>query len=190
VTGITTMGTELGPKRLELLHLLTPKATDVALLINPTSPTLAEMQSSEHQAAARALGLKLYVLRASNDSEIDGALESLSREKRPLVIGGDAFFNNRSAQLGALTVRRSLPAIYQYREFAAGGGLLSYGGSLADMYRLSGIYTARILRGEKPSDLPVQQSTRVELIVNLKTAKALGLEVPPTLLARADEVIE
>ena len=124
------------------------------------------------------------------NSEIDGALESLSRERRALVIGGDAFFNNRSAQLGALTVRRSLPAIYQYREFAAGGGLLSYGGSLADMYRLSGIYTARILRGEKPSDLPVQQATKIELIINLTTAKSLGLTVPTALLLRADEVIE
>jgi putative ABC transport system substrate-binding protein len=191
LTGVTTMGTEIGPKRLELLHQLVPTATEVALLVNPSSPTLAESQSQDHQAAARSLGLKLQVVHASNDRELDVVFETLGNLRAgALVIGGDGFFNNRIEQIAAMTLRHTIPAIYQYREFAAAGGLLSYGGSLTDMYRLAGVYTGRILKGEKPADLPVQQSTKVELIINLKTAKALGIDVPPTLLVRADEVIE
>jgi putative ABC transport system substrate-binding protein len=191
LTGVTTMGTEIGPKRLELLHQLVPTATEVALLVNPSSPTLAESQSQDHQAAARSLGLKLQVVHASNDRELDVVFETLGNLRAgALVIGGDGFFNNRIEQIAAMTLRYTIPAIYQYREFAAAGGLLSYGGSLTDMYRLAGVYTGRILKGEKPADLPVQQSTKVELIINLKTAKALGIDVPPTLLVRADEVIE
>jgi putative ABC transport system substrate-binding protein len=191
LTGVTTMGTEIGPKRLELLHQLVPTATEIALLVNPSSPTLAESQSQDHRAAARSLGLKLQVMHASNDRELEAVFETLGNLRAgALVIGGDGFFNNRSEQIAAMTLRHTIPAIYQYREFAAAGGLLSYGGSLTDMYRLAGVYTGRILKGEKPADLPVQQSTKVELIINLKTAKALGIDVPPTLLVRADEVIE
>ena len=191
LTGVTTMGTEIGPKRVELLHQLVPTATEIVLLVNPSSPTLAESQSRDHLAAARSLGLKLQVVHASNDRELEAVFETLGNLRAgALVIGGDGFFNNRSEQIAAMTLRHTIPAIYQYREFAAAGGLLSYGGSLTDMYRLAGVYTGRILKGEKPADLPVQQSTKVELIINLKTAKALGLEMPPMLLARADEVIE
>ena len=185
------MGTEIGPKRLEFLHQLVPSATEIALLVNPSSPTLAESQSQDHRAAARSLGLKLQVMHASNDRELEAVFETLGNLRAgALVIGGDGFFNNRSEQIAAMALRHTIPAIYQYREFAAAGGLLSYGGSLTDMHRLAGVYTGRILKGEKPADLPVQQSTKVELIINLKTAKALGIDVPPTLLVRADEVIE
>jgi putative ABC transport system substrate-binding protein len=191
LTGVTTMGTEIGPKRLELLHQLVPSATEIALLVNPSNPTLAERQSQDHRAAARSLGLKLQVMHASNDRELEAVFETLGNLRAAaLVIGGDGFFNIRSEQIAAMTLRHTIPAIYQYREFAAAGGLLSYGGSLTDMYRLAGVYTGRILKGEKPAELPVQQSTKVELIINLKTAKTLGIDVPPTLLVRADEVIE
>jgi ABC-type uncharacterized transport system substrate-binding protein len=190
LTGVSILNAELGPKRLELLRELLPTATTVALLINPNNPS-AETVSRELQAVARTIGLKIHVLHASTEAEIDAAFATLVELRaRALAIGNDPFFNSRSAHLAALTNRHAMPAIYQYREFAAAGGLMSYGGSLTDAYRQAGIYAGRILAGAKPGDLPVQQSTKVELIINLKTAKALGLTVPLPLLGRADEVIE
>ena len=190
VTGATQLSVEVGPKRLELANELIPTATAVALLVNPTNPS-ADTLSKALSAAALTCGLQLHILRASTESEIDTAFISLVKMRAGvLVIGTDAFFNSQSKQLAALALRHSVPAIYQYGDFTAAGGLLSYGGSVKESYRLAGVYTGRILKGEKPSDLPVQQSTKVELIVNLKTAKALGINVPLNLLGRADEVIE
>jgi ABC-type uncharacterized transport system substrate-binding protein len=190
LTGITTLGVELEPKRLELLHSLAPANAIVGALINPTNPA-TEIQVRELQAAARAIGLQLHILRASSEREMADAFASLAGlQVGGLVIASDPFFNSRSDQLARLSIRHAVLAVYQYQEFAAAGGLMSYGGSFADSYRLAGIYAGRILTGEKPADLPVQQSTKVELIINLRTAKALGLDVPPALLARADEVIE
>jgi putative tryptophan/tyrosine transport system substrate-binding protein len=190
VTGVTSLTVEVGPKRLEVLHQLVPTATVIGLLVNPTSP-FAETLTRDLQAAAVALGLKLHVLHASTERDFDITFADLTQLRAGgLVIGSDVFFNSQSEQLAALAVRHATPAVYQYREFVAAGGLMSYGGSREDSYRLAGIYTGRILKGVKPADLPVQQSTKVELFINLKTAKALGLEVPPSLLARADEVIE
>jgi len=190
VTGITNLNLELLPKQLEVLRELLPGATVMAALVNPTNPN-ADSQSSDLQAAARKLGLQLQILHASSDSDFDAAFAALSQVRASaLLIGSDAFFTSRSAQLGALTARHKVPAIYQFREFAAAGGLLSYGSSIIESYRQVGIYTGRILKGEKPADLPVQQSAKVELIINMKTAKTLGLTFPLTLLGRADEVIE
>src|SRR6266700_1622880 len=187
LTGVSILNAELGPKRLELLRELLPTATTVALLINPNNPS-AETVSRELQAVARTIGLKIHVLHASTEAELDAAFASLGQlHAGALAIGNDPFFNSRSARLAELAARHALPAIYQYREFAAAGGLMSYGGSLTDSYRQAGIYTGRILAGAKPGDLPVQQSTKVELIINLKTAKALGLTIPLPLLGRADE---
>ena len=167
-----------------------PTAKTIGVLVNPTNPN-AGIQSPDLQAAARTLGLELEVLHASTDREIDAAFAKLVELKAGgLVIATDGLFISRGEQLAALAVRHAVPAIFQFRAFAAAGGLLSYGGSLAEMYRQPGIYAGRILKGEKPGDLPVQQVTRVELIVNLKSAKALGLTVPLSLLGRADEVIE
>jgi putative tryptophan/tyrosine transport system substrate-binding protein len=188
-TGVTNLTLEVAPKRLELLHELVPTANVLALLVNPTNPG-AEIQLRDLQVAARTLALQLHVLQASTENDIDDALSTLDKLKaRGLVIGADAFFNSRSKQLATLALRYAVPAIYQYREFTAAGGLMSYGAS-RDSYRLAGNYTGRILKGEKPTDLPVQQSTKIELFINLKTAKALGLTVPISLLGRADEVIE
>ncbi|MET0632529.1 MAG: ABC transporter substrate-binding protein [Xanthobacteraceae bacterium] len=190
LTGVTSLGVELGPKRLELLHELVPAATTIAILVNPANRS-AEIQVRDMQAAARTLGLELHILQASTERDIDAAFATLTRLRAgALVISPEAFFNSRSEQLAALTVRHAVPAIYTYREFAAAGGLMSYGGSITDSYRQAGIYVGRILKGEKPADLPVQQSAKVELIINMKTAKALGLTVPFALLGRADEVIE
>jgi putative ABC transport system substrate-binding protein len=181
---------EVGPKLLELLHQMVPTATIIAVLLNPTNPN-AQTESNDLQAAARTLGLQLHILRASTDGEIEAAFASLIQLRAGgLVIGGDAFLNSRSEQLAALALRHALPSIYQPRAFVTGGGLMTYGASIPDAYRQSGIYTGRILKGEKPADLPVQQATKVELIINLKIAKALGLTVPLSLLGRADEVIE
>jgi len=190
VTGITNLNLELLPKQLEVLRELLPGATVMAALVNPTNPN-ADSQSSDLQAAARKLGLQLQILHASSDSDFDAAFAGLSQVRASaLLIGSDAFLTSRSAQLGALTARHKVPAIYQFREFAAAGGLLSYGSSIIESYRQVGIYTGRILKGERPADLPVQQSAKVELIINMKTAKTLGLTFPLTLLGRADEVIE
>src|SRR5471032_2626970 len=190
LTGIASLNVEIGPKRLELLRELVPTATIFALLINPTNPYVQTL-SSDLQAAARTLGLQLHVLHASTEREFDTVFATLTQLRASgLVIGPDAFFNDQSEQLASLTVRHAVPAISQYREFAAAGGLMSYGGSTTDSFRQVGIYTGRILNGEKPADLPVVQSTKVEMILNLKTAKALGLTVPLPLIGRADEVIE
>ena len=191
LTGVTNLNIEVGPKRLELAHALVPAATIIALLVNPTSAALAETYSRDLQAAARTLGLQLHVLHASTERDFDTVFATLVQLRAgALVIGPDTFFYARSEQLAALALRHAVPTIFQYRAFAAAGGLMSYGSSNTEFYRLVGIYAGRILKGEKPGDLPVQQSTKVELIINLKTAKALGLTVPLTLLGRADEVIE
>jgi putative tryptophan/tyrosine transport system substrate-binding protein len=190
LTGVTNLNIELGPKRVQLLHELLPKSTIVALLVNPTNPS-AESISNDMQAAAHATGIQLHVLRASTASEIDAVLASLARfQTGALVIGPDAFFMSRSEQLAALTLRHQMPAVFQTRKFVAAGGLVSYATSQADQDRRAGLYTGRILKGEKPSDLPIEQATKVELFLNLKTAKVLGLTIPITLLGRADEVIE
>ncbi len=190
VTGVVTLNIDTGQKRLELLHELLPGATTVGLLLNPTN-TVAEIQSKDLQAAARTLGLQLRIVHASTEHDFDPAFTTLSQARAGgLVIGTDGFLVSQSAQLAALAVRHALPAIFQYRAFVTAGGLMSYGGSVTDSYRLSGVYTGRILKGEKPADLPVQQATKVELIINLKTARTLGLTFPITLLGRADEVIE
>jgi ABC-type uncharacterized transport system substrate-binding protein len=191
ITGVSILDVELGPKRLQLLHELVPNATVVAVLVNPSDPARAETTSKELQAAANSLGLQLHVLQASTDRDLDTVFARLAELRAGgLVIGGEPFFNSRSEQLGELTSRHAVPTVYQLRAFAAAGGLVSYGGSLTDAYRLIGIYTGRILKGEKPADLPVQQATKVEMVINLKTAKMLGLTVPQSLLGRADEVIE
>jgi putative tryptophan/tyrosine transport system substrate-binding protein len=190
LTGVTTLNVEVGPKRLELLHEMVPSTRRIAVLINPSDPS-AETLSRDLDTAARTLGLELDVLHASSEGDFDGVFATLrQRGAGALVIGADPFFNSRIKQLATLTVQHAVPAVYQWREFAAAGGLLSYGSATTVAYRLAGNYCGRVLRGEKPADLPVQQATKVELIINLKTAKALGLEVPPTLLARAEEVIE
>jgi putative tryptophan/tyrosine transport system substrate-binding protein len=191
LTGVTSLTAEVGPKRVELLHELVPTAASIALLVNPAAVAIRETISTDLQAAARKLGLQVHVLHASAERDFDAVFATLAH-LRPggLVIGSDPFFNSQSERLAALALHHAVPAVYQYREFAAAGGLMSYGGSLTDMYRQVGGHTGRILKGEKPADLPVQQTTKVELIINLKTAKALGLTIPPTLLVRADEVIE
>jgi putative ABC transport system substrate-binding protein len=191
VTGVTSLNLEVGSKRLELLHELVPAATIMAALVNPTNPSNAEILSRDLQATARLLGLQLHLLHADSDADIDSVFATLTELRAGgLVIGTDAFFTNREKNLAALALRYRIPTIYQSHEFVAAGGLMSYGGSFADSYRLAGIYTGRILKGDKPADLPVQQSTKVELIINMKTAKALGLTFPLTLLGRADEVVE
>jgi putative ABC transport system substrate-binding protein len=180
VTGVTTLAVEVGPKRLELLREVVPTATIIALLINPTNPALAATLSKDLQIVARTLGLELHVLHASTERDFATAFATLVQLRAgALVIGTDAFFNSRSEQLAALALRHAVPAIYQYPEFAAAGGLMSYGSSYADAHRLAGVYTGRILKGDKPADLPVQQATKVELIINLKTAKSLGRRCSP-----------
>lgn len=191
VTGVTQLGEEVLPKRLELLHELLPAAHVMALLVNPTDPGLAEPQTRGSLAAAKTLGVDLHVLSASSERDFDGVFAKLKElQAGGLVIGGDALFTGHNDQLAALTIQHAMPAIYQRREFAAAGGLMSYGSNLADTHRLVGVYVGRILKGEKPADLPVQQTTTVELYINLKTAKTLGITVPISLLGRADEVIE
>ena len=191
VTGVATLNAEVGPKRLELLHQIIPAASVFALLTNPTNPVISEPLSRDAQASALTLGIRLHILHASSDGEIEAAFAALHGLKAGgVVIGSDQFFNSRSRQLAALALQHSLPAVYQYREFSAAGGLISYGASLTDAFELAGVYTGRVLNGEKPADLPVQQSTKVELTVNLKTAKALGLTIPPSVLVAADDVIE
>jgi putative tryptophan/tyrosine transport system substrate-binding protein len=191
LTGVTGWNVTVGPKRLELLHQVVPAATVIALLVNPTSPNLAEADGREQQAAAKSLGIELRVLHASAERDFEPLFATLGKLKAGgLVIGTDSFFNTWKEKLANLTVGHGVPTIHQYREFAVAGGLMSYGTDTSDLSRQVGVYTGRILKGERPADMPVQQATKVELIINLKTAKALGLEFPPALLARADEVIE
>jgi putative ABC transport system substrate-binding protein len=191
LTGATQLNIEVTPKRLEILHELLPTANIFGLLVNPTNP-YAEILSQNLQAAARTLDLQLQILHASTEHDFDAVFSNLVRLRSGgLVIGGgEVFLDSRHGQLAALALRHSVPTIYQGRDFALAGGLMSYGGSTMDSYRVAGLYAGRILKGEKPADLPVQQSSKVELIINLKTAKALGLTVPLPLLGRADEVIE
>jgi putative ABC transport system substrate-binding protein len=189
LTGWFTLAVELGPKRLELAHELVPTAGSAALLVNPSDA--AQADTTRAQEAARALGLQLHILHASNEHELNQAFATVLQLKiGVVVVNADAFFNSRSKQIAELALHHAVPTVYQYREFAAAGGVASYGSRLTEAYRQVGIYTGRILKGEKPTDLPVQQSTRAELIINLKAAKTLGISVPPMLLARADEVIE
>jgi putative ABC transport system substrate-binding protein len=190
ITGVRFLSTGLVAKTLEMLHEAVPNAASIAILVNPANPN-AEPETKEAQEAARILGVQLHVLHASTEREIGAAFATLvQRQAGALVIGGDTFLGNRVDQLAALAARQAIPAIYPFRIFADGGGLMSYGPSLADARRIVGTYVGRILKGEKPADLPVQQPTKFELVINLKTAKALGLTLPPTLLAIADEVIE
>jgi ABC-type uncharacterized transport system substrate-binding protein len=191
VTGVTQLNVEIAPKRVELLHELVPTATVIALLVNPTSPALAEPIIRASQAAARTFGLELHVLNASSERDFDAAFAKLIElQAGGLVIGSDVLFPSRSAQLAELSVRHAVPTVFETREFIAAGGLASYGGSVTDAYGLTGIYAARVAKGEKPGELPVQQATRLEMFLNLKAAKALGITVPLPLLGRADEVIE
>jgi putative ABC transport system substrate-binding protein len=191
VTGVTQMNITITPKRLELLHELVPSARVMALLVDPGNPTIAAAQSSGVGAAAQSLGLELHVLRATTDRDFDAVFAKL-RELRAqgLVVGGGSFLIGRQKQLGALALRHLMPAVGHTREFILDGGLSSYSSSIREAYRLVGHYTARVLKGEKPDDLPVQQASKVELFLNLKAAKALSITVPNTLIGRADEVIE
>jgi putative ABC transport system substrate-binding protein len=191
ITGVTILDVELGPKRLELLHELIPATSAVAALVNPSDLARAEITVKLFQAAARTLGLQLYIVHASTDAELDKAFASLTQlQAGGLVIGGEPFFNSRVKQLAALSIRYTVPSVYQLPEFTAAGGLASYGSNILDAYRLAGVYAGRILKGERPANLPVQQATKIELIINIRAAKALGLTVPETLLATADEVIQ
>ena len=190
VTGATMLSVEVGPKLLELLHAAVPSVSTMVLLLNPTNPN-AETQSKSMQQAALKLGLKLHVLNASTERDFDAVFAKLGElQAGALIIGHDVFFNAQTKQLGALTARNKMPAIYTLSEFAASGGLFSYGASRADAWHQAGIYVGRILKGEKPAELPVIQPTTFEFTINLKTAKALGVSIPLPLIASADEIIE
>ncbi len=190
VTGVTSLNVQVGPKRLEFMHELLPAAKDIVLLVNPDNPT-TEAQSKEMQAAAHTLGLQLHILHASTEGDFDAVFARLGQLRAGgLVIGGDILFTGKSDKLAMMALQHAVPAIFQGGTFAVAGGIVDYGGDFAEPNRLAGVYTGRILKGEKPADLPVQQATKVELIVNLKTAKALGITVPLSLLGRADQVIE
>ena len=191
VTGITQTNVETEPKRLQLLHELLPTVSVMALLVNPANPNLAETSTKELQAAAHALGLELHVLNAASERDFDGVFAKVVQlQAGGLVIGGDPLFSDRSEQLAALALRHAVPAIYDYRNFVVAGGLLSYGADFTETYHLAGNYTGRVLKGDKPADLPVQQASKIELYINLKTAKTLGVTIPNTLIGRADGVIE
>src|ERR1700720_1133151 len=191
ITGATQTNVEIAPKQLELLHDLIPNSTVIALLVNPADRATAETESRAVLSASRALGLELHVLNASTESDFEGVFANVHQLRAGgLVIATEGLFTAHSEQLAALAMRYAVPAIYKGREFAAAGGLLSYGSDITESYRLAGIYTGRILKGEKPAELPVQQATKVELYINLKTAKALGITVPLPLSGRADEGIE
>jgi len=187
-TGVAQMATEVAPKRLELLHEMIPNARTIALLVDPTDSIIFENTTRGVQTAAQTLGLEVHALNVSSDSDLDVVFPKL--RAGGLVISGGQFFNSRSKQLAAKALQYSVPTVFPYVDFAAAGGLLSYGTSIIDAYRLAGVYTGRVLKGEKPADLPVQQAIKVELIINLKTAKALGIMVPMSLIGRADEIIE
>jgi putative tryptophan/tyrosine transport system substrate-binding protein len=190
ITGVATLNAELVPKRFEIAHEIMPTATTIAFLVNPTNP-LSQIMIADALAAGRIIGVQIHTVNASTEDDFDKVFETLAALRaRVLVIGADPFFNSKSEQLATLAQRGGVAAIYQYREFAAAGGLMSYGPDIIDQTRQAGGLTGRILKGAKPDDLPVQQNTKVELILNLKTAQALGLTVPVTLLGRADEVIE
>jgi len=190
-TGVTQTNAEITPKRLQLLHELLPMAKLFVLLVNPSDPANAERNRQEVQAAASSLGLQLHILDIRSDADIDQAFEKLVKmQASGVVVGSGPFFVSRNEKLAALGARHAVPIIYEFRRFAAAGGLISYGSEITEAYRLTGTYTGRILKGDKPADLPVQQATRVELIINLKTANALGIAVPNTIVGRADEVIE
>jgi len=190
LTGVTSLFDEVAPKRLALLHELIPAVTSVGLLLNPTNPN-AELQAKDMHQATRQLGLQLEVLYAKSEVDLDAVFAKMIQEHvGALLIGGDGFLESRRGRIAALAMRNVIPTISFERGFPVMGGLMSYGGSFADTYHLLGVYAGRVLKGERPADLPVQRSTKIELVINLKTAKVLGLDVPPTLLARADEVIE
>jgi putative tryptophan/tyrosine transport system substrate-binding protein len=190
-TGVANLNIQITPKRLQLLHEVVPTARVMALLVNPANLTVAETQSREARSAAQALGIDLHVLNATTESDLDAVFANLIQLRAGgLVIAADPSFRTRSQKLGELTVGHAVPAISGWHEFVAAGGLMSYGVDAGETYRLAGIYVGRILNGERPADLPVQQATKVELSINLKTAKALGLNVPNTLIGRANEVIE
>ncbi|HMF25772.1 MAG TPA: ABC transporter substrate-binding protein [Pseudolabrys sp.] len=191
LTGVTQSNSEIAPKRLEILHELVPNAKIIALLVNPAEPAIAEPTTKEVQAAARTLGVEIQVLNATNDADFDGVFAKLIElGAGGLVVVAGPYFTSRAAILAALTLRHAVPTVFQNREFAAAGGLLGYGSDSTESYRLTGVYAGRILKGDKPADLPVQQAAKVELYINLRTARAFGLTVPLPLLGRADEVIE
>jgi len=191
LTGATTMTLDVAQKWVQLLHEVVPRATSLALLINPTSPNLAEAQSRDLQATAHSRGLKLHLLPASTDQDLESAFVSITQlGASGLVISSDSFFFSRSAQLATLAIHHTVPTIFGFREFVEAGGLMAYGGSLTESFRWVGVYTGRIVKGEELANLPVQRSTKIELFINLKTAETLGIEVPPALLTRADDVIE
>jgi putative ABC transport system substrate-binding protein len=190
VTGVTSLNVDVGSKRLELLHEVMPAAANIAFLVHSANPN-SETLLKDAQAAARRLGMQISVLSVNSERDIESAFAKVAELRASaLVIGTDALFNSRSKQLGQLAGRHAIPTVYQNREFAEAGGLMSYGGDLREPYRITGRYASRILKGESPADLPVQQSTKIELVINLKAAKALGLNVPNTLVGRADELIE
>lgn len=190
VTGVTQLNMEIGPKLLELMHEVVPAAKDIALLVNPKNPN-ADSMSKNLQTAAGTLGVTLHVLNGGSERDIDAAIATAVQLRAGgLVLGGDPVINTLSAHIAALALHHKLPTIYQTRAFAEAGGLMTYGGSAAETYRQAGLYAGRILKGEKPADLPVMQATKVEMVINMKTAKALGINVPLSLLGRADEVIE
>jgi len=191
LTGVAYLNVEVAPKRLELLHELIPTAKSIALLVNPANPVVADAQAKELQAAISKLDLNLILVKASNPLEMEEAFATLVRERvEALQIGVDPLFGNHVDQLVALAARHKVPTIYPWREFTAAGGLMNYGSSIPDAFRQVGVYTGQILKGAKPAELPVQRPTKLQFVLNLKAAKALGLTIPPTLLARADEVIE
>jgi len=191
ITGVANISSELNAKRLELLHELVPGASVIAVLVNPANPLNAETTPQDVQAAAQRLGLQTQVLRASTASDIDAAFVTLvGQGAKALFVANDAFFNGRSDQFAGLSARHRMATSYEFRESAVAGGLISYGASLPDLFRQVGVYAGKMLKGEKPADLPVMQPTKFELVINLKTAKALGLAVPDKLLVAADEVIE
>jgi putative ABC transport system substrate-binding protein len=191
ITGVTTLNVQIAAKRLELLHELLPKAAIIALLVNPANSVVAATSERELTQATRELGLELHVLRASTEREIDDAFATLAQLRaNALIIEADALFISYSKQLAALAARRAMPAIHATRDFVVAGGLMSYGNSPSESYRQAGIYAGRVLKGERPANLPVQQATKVNLAINLKAAKTLGVSVPNTLIGRADEVIE